>query len=94
MKYFKILSTNNKLLNVATEMGFRSYQKRYSLLIMARKEAAQYLQSEDEKLYHASWMREIFIDDFTDKNRKNHNIVKQSPMLASVDTRRRTRNRV
>lgn len=62
MKYFKILSTDNKLLNVATEIGFRSYQKRYSLLIMARKEAAQYLQSEDEKLYHASWMREIFID--------------------------------
>ena len=39
-------------------------------------------------------MRETFIDDFSDKNRKGHNIEKHPPMLASVDNRRRTRNRV
>ena len=39
-------------------------------------------------------MRETFIDDFSDKNRKSHNIEKHPPMLASVDNRRRTRNRV
>lgn len=65
MKYFKILSVNNKLLDVASELGFRNHQQRYSLLVLCQEGGAQYLQTEDEKLYHSSWMREISTNRFS-----------------------------
>ena len=66
MSYYKIV-IDNKTVNIAKSYGFLKYQIENNILLYCPKIEAQYIQSKDEKLYHANWMRKIVVDEFSYK---------------------------
>lgn len=63
MNYYKII-LNNQITDVVKSYYFLKYQIQNNTLLYCPKDEAQYIQAQNEKLYHADWMGRITTEKF------------------------------
>ena len=62
MNYYKLIS-NTTFIDVITTHNFREYQHKHKIILACDEERGQYVQTCDDSLYRANWMRPVITDE-------------------------------